>query len=74
MMPRREGNAMGADLRGVAQPAEVPGSPPASRARRSARWLAAAAAALLCALALPVLAEQVDYSSFDHPATGERFT
>jgi hypothetical protein len=61
---------MGADLRGVAQPAEVPGSPPASRARRSARWLAAAAAALLCALALPVLAEQVDYSSFDHTATG----
>ncbi len=62
---------MGADLRRVARRTESPGPPLLSRALRSARWLAEAAAAVLCALAQPALAEQVtDYSAFDHTATG----
>jgi hypothetical protein len=61
---------MRADLQEVAGRSGLPGSPPWVRALRWARPLAAAAIAVLWALAQPALAEQVDYSRFDHTSTG----
>ena len=64
------GTAMGADLQKMARRSGWLGPLSLSRAFRWARPLAVATLALLGLLTQPVLGESIDYSRFDHTATG----